>query len=101
MSAWSDQTTAAAARQKHQSDRLLGYGLKLSMLTALIEDGLATAPSRDTRKGDGGGVRLRKQARLSYKCPPTAAIGSTCRSLDESLDQVHVFIPRPTSHSQN
>jgi hypothetical protein len=50
----------------------------------------------------GRGVRLRKQARLYYKCPPTAlgAIGSTCRSLVESLDQVHVFIPRPTSHSR-
>jgi hypothetical protein len=47
--------------------------------------------------------RCRKQARLYYKCPPTAqgAIGSTFRSLVESLHQVHVFIPRPTSHSQN
>src|SRR5271163_47251 len=41
---------------------------------------------------------IRKQAGLYYKCPPTArgAIGSTCRSLVESLDQVHVFVPRPT-----
>jgi hypothetical protein len=29
---------------------LLGYGLKLSMLTALIEDGLASATSQDTRQ---------------------------------------------------
>jgi hypothetical protein len=29
---------------------LLGYGLKLSVLSALIDDGLATATSRDTRQ---------------------------------------------------
>jgi hypothetical protein len=55
------------------------------------------------------GVRLRKQARLYYKCPPTApaagAIGSTFRSLVESLHQVTFlypglhFIPRTSQHA--
>jgi hypothetical protein len=36
MSAWSDQTTTAAARQKHQSDRLLELALLGEQKTAKI-----------------------------------------------------------------
>jgi len=47
MSAWSDQTTTAAARQKHQSDRLLGFafcrGVAFETLALGFGGGLAPA----------------------------------------------------------
>jgi hypothetical protein len=43
MSAWSDQTTTAAARQKHQSDRLLVGGITAMVLSFADDDGALPA----------------------------------------------------------
>jgi hypothetical protein len=40
MSAWSDQTTTAAARQKHQSDRLLGAERRANPRERITTQGL-------------------------------------------------------------
>src|SRR5271165_5408974 len=41
-------------------------------------------------------IRSRRRRTRCDRRRPRGAIGSTCTSLVESLDQVHVFIPRPT-----